>query len=453
MDWLSFHNPTAFEESEFISSVGGGGWLTAYFGFAVPLYAGALLALLGYNLFLFFAFRSRDYLFYCLYLAGLFVHVASDLPMVTYWVNFMEINGWWYSYVDGVGMLAAMVGLWWFVRSITQFDREQPGKDTALRWIIGLMTVAVFTDLILSTGWEALELVVYTILGCTISALAVLFAAVWNKRGQGDTTSRIILLALAPGIVSLLGMQVALFYDWESNLNYYVSKTVFICGHFLESVLLAIALADRHRRMRRAKETAQALALHYQLNPHFLFNAFNSLRSRIHRDRDEAEALLEGLTQFCRTTLETDPNRHHTLGEEMDLLRNYLAIEQARWEDNLQLEFDVPPQTHPLQIPGFLLLPLVENALKYGAQTSEETIQLRIRTELTRSGQTEIEISNSGRWLEPGTAPRATSARVGLTNLRERLQRFYPLRHSFEIGPSDFGVTARVILNGAPTAI
>ena len=197
-------------------------------------------------------------------------------------------------------------------------------------------------------------------------------------------------------------------------------------------------------------ENAQLLALRYQLNPHFLFNALNSLRSRVFSNQAEAERLIDRLTAFCRRTLTHRPDGIETVGDECDLLEAFLQIEQSRWEDNLDVTVDFDPAARDHRIPTFLLLPLVENALKYGAQTSDERIVITISIQSRSPGSLVVTVTNSGRWIEPGTAQRRTSTRTGVANVHERLARYYPGRHHFELGPSPAGVTATLTLTGPP---
>lgn len=198
-------------------------------------------------------------------------------------------------------------------------------------------------------------------------------------------------------------------------------------------------------------ENAHLLALHYQLNPHFLFNALNSLRSRIFADQDQAAGLVDRLTAFCRQTLTSRPDGIETVGDECAMLQDYLAIEQSRWRENLKVKLDFDPDLFDQPLPSFLLLPLIENALKYGAETSEEEIAISVSLRHPKPDTIEAIVSNSGTWVVPGTANRRTSTRVGLTNLRERLTRYYPDRHTFTVGADERdGVTARLELHGEP---
>ena len=228
----------------------------------------------------------------------------------------------------------------------------------------------------------------------------------------------------------------------------------------LAAALLGLAYLTKRRAAAHAElardsaelraENAQFLALRYQLNPHFLFNALNSLRSRVFSNQAEAERLIDRPAAFCRRTLEHRQDGIETVGDECDLLDAFLQIEQSRWEDNLDLTLDFDPAARPRRIPTFLLLPLIENALKYGVQTSEERIVVKISIHAPDADTLAVTVFNSGRWIEPGTARRRTSTRTGIANVRDRLARYYPDRHHFALGPDAGGVTAHLPLTGDP---
>jgi LytS/YehU family sensor histidine kinase len=95
-------------------------------------------------------------------------------------------------------------------------------------------------------------------------------------------------------------------------------------------------------------------------------------------------------------------------------------------------------------LPPFLLLPLVENAIKYGSRTSPDVLHVRVHAQHV-AGRVRIEVANTGRWLEPGPAS-ADSTGIGLENLRQRLHRYYPGAHTFAIGTREGWVSAQVEL-------
>src|SRR5215213_1181052 len=135
-----------------------------------------------------------------------------------------------------------------------------------------------------------------------------------------------------------------------------------------ENALQSVALANK----------AQLEMLRYQLNPHFLFNALNSIRASVDEDAARAKEMITRLSEFLRYSLLGESEKKITLGEEIEAVRNYLAIEKIRFEDKLAVEFDVEDAAENFKVPCFLLNPLVENAIKHGLQTSSKPLKIKI---------------------------------------------------------------------------
>jgi two-component system LytT family sensor kinase len=211
--------------------------------------------------------------------------------------------------------------------------------------------------------------------------------------------------------------------------------------------------AERERSLRATAlaSEAQLEMLRYQLQPHFLFNSLNSLRALIAEDPARAREMVTELAGFLRYSLLAQAATEVPLAEEIASIRRYLTLEQVRYEGRLQVAFEVEPgaETHP--VPGFLLHPLAENAVKYGIRTSASPLRVRVAAR-THGPRLVVEIANTGRWCEPATVPLENGLGVGLANVRERLARLYPGRHRFEVGQENGWVQARIELmnGGAP---
>ena len=204
---------------------------------------------------------------------------------------------------------------------------------------------------------------------------------------------------------------------------------------------------DENASLRHAEEKARLEVLRYQLNPHFLYNSLNSIYGLLFENARGAGEMVLRLSEFCRATLTMRDGEQPTLGSEFEVLRVYLEVEKVRWGEGLQVEFAVSPDVASDRLPPFLLLPLVENAVKYGGRTSPGTLRLRLSAR--RDGPSiVIEIANSGLWLAPDPA-RTDSTGLGLENLRERLRRHYPAAHVFTIEAKDGQVIARLRLDPA----
>jgi two-component system LytT family sensor kinase len=140
-------------------------------------------------------------------------------------------------------------------------------------------------------------------------------------------------------------------------------------NHFSESLVKEkdIELS----RLKEAKAEAEVKMLQSQINPHFLYNALNSIASLAHTDADKTEKMALSLSDLFRHTINRKVKKVNTLEDEINLVRNYLEIEQIRFGDRLKFSIDVDPDLLEVEIPMFILQPLVENAIKHGISKIE----------------------------------------------------------------------------------
>lgn len=195
-------------------------------------------------------------------------------------------------------------------------------------------------------------------------------------------------------------------------------------------------LEARDRETQAARLAAQLAearlgALRMQLQPHFLFNSLNAI-TVIVRDRDTATAtrMLEQLGEMLRRVMRTDRPQEVSLADELDFVRQYLAIEQVRFSDRFQPVFAVDDAVLAAAVPEFVLQPLVENALRHGLAKRVTATLLRI--EARREGD-DLVLSVIDDGPGPGGAPADLSEGVGLGNTRERLATLYGARGRLEL--------------------
>lgn len=182
---------------------------------------------------------------------------------------------------------------------------------------------------------------------------------------------------------------------------------------------------------------AQLEALRYQLEPHFLFNALNSVSAMVDEDPPRAKQMVRDLSDFLRDTLRGGAN-DVPLSQEIASVQRYLGIEKIRFEDRLDVDVRIDPAAANVAIPGFLLHPLVENAVKYGMKTSAMPLRIAVTAE-RNNGSLTIEVRNSGKLAANGDG-----FGIGVDNVRRRLAQRYPGRHAFVVGEDANGVAARV---------
>jgi len=240
-------------------------------------------------------------------------------------------------------------------------------------------------------------------------------------------------LAFLAAVIGLFRLRTATLRRRNAHLESAIAlRTRELHEQNLELARLHRLELDEKTSARLAEEKARLEVLRYQLNPHFLFNALNSVCAQIIQDPVAARAMVVRLADFCRLTLHRpgDAETAMTLGEELNLLRAYLEIEQARMGELMQVEIQSEPFLENFALPPFLLLPLVENAVKYGAATSPERLGIKLTVRREGARGIEITVANTGEWLEPG-AHSAPSTGIGLENLRQRLARYFPGAHEF----------------------
>ena len=140
----------------------------------------------------------------------------------------------------------------------------------------------------------------------------------------------------------------------------------------LEKEILAQTQKKELAQLQTEKETLEKLR--YQLNPHFLFNALASIRGAVLRDKDVARDLISHLAEFSRLTLSRGSMGTLTVAEELEVMGHFLAMEQIRYGDYLTVSVEIELETESLRVPALVLLPLVENAVKYGSRTSPDSL-------------------------------------------------------------------------------
>lgn len=187
---------------------------------------------------------------------------------------------------------------------------------------------------------------------------------------------------------------------------------------------------------------AQNRMLRYQINPHFLFNTLNALSSLIlAKENERAERVVLSLSSFLRHTLEKELPDKAPLADEIEAQRQYLLIEQARFEDRLNYVENIPPELRDVLAPSLILQPLVENAVKYGVAQSNAAVTIEIRAEAV-DGRLRLTVTDDG-GSATGLAPPKLG--LGLENVRRRLELIYGAAAKLTCGPrSPHGFLAAV---------
>ncbi len=158
---------------------------------------------------------------------------------------------------------------------------------------------------------------------------------------------------------------------------------------------IGVRSENKRRRMEQLAEAARLAALRAQINPHFFFNALNSIAALIPTDPASAERAVELLATALRPVLTRNQPMLNTLESEMDVARAYGEIERLRLGDRLDLRFDAAPGIGSVLMPSLCLQPLLENAIVHGAARSREPVRIEVRAHASGEHGTLIEIRNA----------------------------------------------------------
>jgi two-component system, LytTR family, sensor kinase len=304
-------------------------------------------------------------------------------------------------------MLAASLTQWWawglVAPLVVAADRRLPFSDRQLarRLAAHLALSLVFT-------------VIYVYLMAALRATAQL--GPW----QAVFTTTVITNAL--GGMYLWGWLVywVILGGWLA-LNYY--------ERFVTSEL-------RSERLERRFSEARLNNLRLQLDPHFLFNALNTVSSQVERDPKLARRMIEHLGDLLRLSLDSKDRQEVALVEELAFLDHYLAIQRIRFGDHLRIATDVAPDVRHAAVPSLILQPLVENAVRHGlaSRASGGTVTIDARA---AGDRLEIRVQDDGVGLPAGWQLES-GAGVGLSVTRDRIAELHPN------GSSRFAVVPRI---------
>ncbi|MDP6198263.1 MAG: histidine kinase [Porticoccaceae bacterium] len=296
-----------------------------------------------------------------------------------------------------------------------------------------------------------------SVLGILVSwPLRPLFHYFWNKSVWSRFTASIVGVLVCSIIWTMLRITTFMSMTGEQGLWndfggwLFGSIMIFSCWaafyygvkfyqllQFEHATLLRIAAENKEQQLRRSQaeaiaHEAQLKMLRYQLNPHFLFNTLNAIAALVAtKEMHRASAMIVQLSDFLRYSLDNDPVRRVTLKEEMDALKLYLNIEQTRFAERLELEFDIDPSSEDARIPSLILQPLVENAIKYAIAPMEEGGKISVLAALDNE-YVQIEMLDTGPGMQSDDAP-LEGIGIGLKNTVDRLHEFYGDNYTFNL--------------------
>ncbi|MCX7432348.1 MAG: histidine kinase [Planctomycetia bacterium] len=227
--------------------------------------------------------------------------------------------------------------------------------------------------------------------------------------GPTNWTRETTLGLLVPRLIAA-GLWCLIVFGLELIEDLYRAKIL-----LAENEATAMDLELRMLKAEAAARTFELRQLQAQMNPHFLFNALNAVAAS-KNDPEAVESVTRDLADYLRFTL-GEARTFEPLSRELQALEKYLAVQQARFGDNLVCRFSCDRAAHAVIVPPMLIQPILENALHYGAQTSSMPLRVSVTAKVA-DGWLEVVVANTGRWVPPD---KTRSPSTGIRTLRKRL--------------------------------
>lgn len=204
-------------------------------------------------------------------------------------------------------------------------------------------------------------------------------------------------------------------YEAKNRLFSSINRTL---GEGIAQLLSAQILAGQYERQKAMLTQSEIKLLHAQVNPHFLFNALNTIKAVVRRDSEQASQLVQYLSTFFRKNLKR-PSEIVTLADEIEHVNAYLQIEKARFQSRLQVSLNVPDDLAHQQLPAFTLQPIVENAIKHGTSQLLGTGEVAI-TARQEGQHLMLDIEDNAGLYEPSAQASGLGMNLVDKRLRER---------------------------------
>lgn len=202
---------------------------------------------------------------------------------------------------------------------------------------------------------------------------------------------------------------------------------VYLFDHYRESHQRELQTAH----LQASLSHAQLQGLRLQLQPHFLFNALNTISSVIYENVELADRMIARLSELLRITLDNSESQEVTLKEELRLLDLYLEIMRVRFEERLFVSLNVSPETEKALVPQLILQPLVENSIKHATDPQSGSVAIHVDAR-KENGSLLLEVSDNGPGIKCETDGNINRG-VGLPNAAERLRQLYGTSQNFNV--------------------
>ncbi|MBS1645998.1 MAG: histidine kinase [Bacteroidetes bacterium] len=299
---------------------------------------------------------------------------------------------------------------WLLYFSVNFFFFYKPTLKDALFHVLLIPSVMALTHgfryFIIKKGWLqkniAAQIIIVALCSLLLSFLFLVIQWVFN-----------ILVFGASGGLTMVSFFTSLFNFW---FVFFVWGILYFSFHYVVNYRKT---EIEQLKMQAALKEAELHKLKMQLNPHFMFNAMNSIRALVDENPQKAKQAVTQLANILRQTLNLEKNKVIPFSDEINLVHDYLSLEKTRYENRLLYSFDISDEAYSYKIPPMILQTLVENAVKHGISKLTEGGTISIRAKQLADKKLQIQILNSGMYVEGGERP---ASGYGIQNSRSRLQ-------------------------------
>ena len=295
------------------------------------------------------------------------------------------------------------------------------------RYVAGTQTAALFVIVVVSLF---INYLLFTL------GILLFQPLLYLKESARKTRKVVVMIIYILVVVGVITAEYDFFRDNRPNIQnpwLTLMSLVGIRGSLLIGALLfyfyklqkkqLLSIERRRLEVEMLARTAEIGQLKAQINPHFLFNTLTAISAR--STQPDVDLMVEGLADVLRYNLaQTFPK--DVFGKEVQAIKSYLSILELRYGDKIKIEVDISAAASAALVPQPLLLPLVENAIKYGQETTLWPLLIRVEAKITAQGFIAA-VENTGTWIEPKAVPKP-GQQIGLSNLRRRLELIYGIR-------------------------
>lgn len=334
----------------------------------------------------------------------------------------------WIAQISGWSLYICILAFWAGVSGQFEWPIVQVWATV---FVTGVVVSHLFRTLILSFDW--LQMRFYN------AVLRLFFASIvlgFLCAGIHAIISDLFFAEIRPILVWPFGEVVQIMLAYAPELL--IWSLVYFSWNYLANYERE---EIKNLRLEASKNEIELNNLKSQLNPHFMFNAMNSIRALIDENPELAKKSVTQLSQILRNTLMVGKHRFIPFEDELRVVQNYLELEGIRYEERLRVNYDIDPSILTEPIPPLMMQTLVENAIKHGISKLIEGGEIKISAKPTQEGYL-VEIRNSGQFN--GTE-KAISG-IGISNTRKRLELLYKGGAAFHIYKDNNEVVASISL-------